>query len=113
MVPLFHSLDAWSCAVRPHNNAPEHFIATPFACLHNPPPPCHSIGLAVVIITFIAASLIEVFENDRASFPRHVSLARRETALSFLDCQYFVLVTIATIGYGVRWGRPVATSLCA
>ena len=57
-----------------------------------------SIALAVVIITFLAASLIEVFENDRERFPRHVSLARQETSLTFLDCQYFVLVTIATIG---------------
>lgn len=78
---------------------------------HLPPRSCHpssrlsvgclffaSIALAVVIITFLAASLIEVFENDRERFPRHVSLARQETSLTFLDCQYFVLVTIATIG---------------
>jgi hypothetical protein len=61
------------------------------------PRACCSIGLAVVIITFLTAGLIEVFENEVSMFPRHVTPARAD-GLTFLDCQYFVMVTIATIG---------------
>ncbi len=56
-----------------------------------------SIGFAVVIITFISAGAIEVFENDVSQFPEYVPLARLD-GLTFLDCQYFVMVTLATIG---------------
>ena len=61
-------------------------------------PTCpRSIGFAVVIITFIAAGAIEVFENDFSQFPDYVPPARLD-GLTFLDCQYFVMVTLATIG---------------
>ena len=58
-----------------------------------------SIAFAVVIITFISAGAIEVFENDMSQFPSYVPEFRLE-GLSFLDCQYFVMVTLATIGSG-------------
>lgn len=56
-----------------------------------------SIAFSIFIITFTAASLIEVFENHEAWYPEYVP-PNREYGLTFLDCYYFILVTITTIG---------------
>ncbi len=57
------------------------------------------IGFTVTCITFVTAAVIEVVENIPSWWFADTPMEKR-VRISFSDCYWFVLVTVATIGYG-------------